>query len=89
MMGSVSSHTPAPSGPEPSVSDLEDAALRALAQLSGRGDPEAFQALLRISAAAGEHLGVSARSVAEAASWSAVAGAAGTTRQAAWSRWKT
>ncbi|CAL8896912.1 hypothetical protein KVA01_04830 [Kocuria varians] len=84
----VSSHEPTPFDHEPTVSQLEDSALRTLAQLSGRGDPEAFQALLRISAAVGEHLGISARSVAEAASWSAVAGAAGTSRQAAWSRWK-
>ena len=32
-------------------------------------------------------VGISARTLAEAQSWSSVAGLAGTTKQAAWSRW--
>ena len=51
--------------------------------------PEAFQALLTLSQLVGECLGQSARSLAAASSWSEVAGYSGTTKQAAWSRWRT
>ena len=58
--------------------------MRALAE---RADPEAFQALLRLSALVGECLGVNARALAVSGSWAKVAEVAGTSRQAAWSRW--
>jgi len=44
--------------------------------------------LLGLSQYVGECLGISARTLAEAQSWSSVAGLAGTTKQAAWSRWR-
>ena len=52
-------------------------------------DQEAFEALLRLSALVGESLGVSARTLAAGGSWARVAEVAGTTRQAAWSRWSS
>ena len=52
-------------------------------------DQQAFQALLRLSALVGEDLGVSARTLAAGGSWARVAEVAGTTRQAAWSRWSS
>ncbi len=70
------------------MAQLESAAMEVVRQLAASGDPEAFQALLRLSGTVGESLGISARNVAAASSWTAVAGAAGTSRQAAWSRWK-
>jgi hypothetical protein len=58
-------------------------------QLAEFTDPEAFQALLRLSAQVGEALGISARTLATTGSWAKVAEAAGTSRQAAWSRWSS
>ena len=55
--------------------------------LSSSQDPAAFQELLTLSGYVGEALGASARSLADAQSWSSVATHAGTTKQAAWSRW--
>ena len=55
--------------------------------LANSTDPTAFQTLLGLSQYVGECLGISARTLAEAHSWSSVAGLAGTTKQAAWSRW--
>ena len=66
---------------------LEETARSAVLDLAESPDPEAFQALLRLSALVGESLGVSARTVAAAGSWAKVAEVAGTSRQAAWSRW--
>ena len=77
------------SGPISSLEELERAAHDAVAQLAAQTDPEAFQALLRISALVGEALGVSARTLATAGSWAKVAEVAGTSRQAAWSRWSS
>ena len=75
-------------GPTPAgVGVLEETARDAVAALAESADPEAFQALLRLSALVGEGLGVSARTLAAAGSWAKVAEAAGTSRQAAWSRW--
>ena len=68
---------------------LEAQAREAILQLAEQPDPEAFQALLRLSALAGESLGVSARSIAGSGSWAKVAEVAGTTRQAAWARWSS
>jgi hypothetical protein len=45
--------------------------------------------LLRLSALVGEGLGVSARTLAATGSWAKVAEVAGTSRQAAWSRWSS
>ena len=68
-------------------SDIE-AEIRALLDaLAADSDPAAFQALLGLSHYLGECLGLSARTLADAQSWADVAGVAGTTRQAAWSRW--
>jgi hypothetical protein len=72
-----------------STEELELLARTAVAQLAERTDPEAFQALLRLSALVGESLGVSARSLAVSGSWAQVGDAAGTSRQAAWSRWNS
>jgi hypothetical protein len=66
------------------VAELARAALESLAH---RPDPEAFAHLLALAQANGESLGISARTLAELGSWSEVAEAAGTSKQAAWSRW--
>ncbi len=75
--------------PVPTLEDLERAAGDAINDLAQRTDPEAFQALLSLSALVGEALGVSARTLAATGSWAKVAEAAGTSRQAAWSRWSS
>jgi len=71
------------------VADLETRAREAVMELAQLPDQEAFEALLRLSASVGESLGVSARTLAAAGSWARVAEVAGTTRQAAWSRWSS
>jgi hypothetical protein len=76
-----------PQPPDSSVEELEARAREAINQLAELPDQQAFQALLRLSALVGENLGVSARTLAAGGSWARVADAAGTTRQAAWSRW--
>jgi hypothetical protein len=55
--------------------------------LTASTEPAAFEALLALSQYLGECLGRSARTLAESQSWGGVAGIAGTTKQAAWSRW--
>jgi len=60
----------------------------ALAALATRTDLEAFQELLGLSQYVGECVGESARSLAEHGSWSQVAEATGTSKQAVWSRWR-
>lgn len=67
------------------LAELAEAALGALAR---SGDPAAFAHLLRLTRVAGESVGVAARSMAEQRSWAGVADIAGTTRQAAWERWR-
>ncbi len=57
-------------------------------ELATSGDPQAFHELLAVSSHVGQAIGVAARTLAEDRSWSAVAGLAGTTKQAAWSRWR-
>ena len=57
-------------------------------ELAAQPDPEAFQELITLSEHLGRALGTSARLLAEAGSWSQVATCAGTTKQAAWSRWR-
>jgi hypothetical protein len=71
-----------------SVAELAEQAREALRALATRPELEAFQELLGLSAVAGECVGESARLLAEHGSWSQVAEATGTTRQAAWSRWR-
>jgi hypothetical protein len=68
-------------------SDIEAEVRTLLDVLSTSSDPAAFQALLGLSQHLGECLGLSARTLAESQSWGDVAGVAGTTKQAAWSRW--
>ena len=74
---------------ESSIEDLEVLARTTVIRLAERPDPEAFAALLRLSAVVGECLGISARALAVSGSWAQVGEAAGTTRQAAWSRWSS
>ncbi len=57
-------------------------------ELAECGDPEAFSELLALSSYLGQAIGTAARTMAERQSWSAVAGLVGTTKQAAWSRWR-
>lgn len=71
-----------------SVAELADLAREALSALATRPQLEAFQALLGLSAVAGECVGESARLLAVHGSWSQVAEVTGTTKQAAWSRWR-
>jgi hypothetical protein len=73
--------------PEPTTEALAQQARQAMEALAHSSDPAAFSELLRLSALAGECLGVSARSLAEGGSWAHVGEVAGVTRQAAWSRW--
>ena len=72
------------------LSDDElDALIRAaLAELTNRGTTEAFTILVALSGQVGTSLGEAARLVAERGSWSQVAQISGTTKQAAWSRWR-
>jgi hypothetical protein len=67
------------------LADLAEAIVRSLAQ---RDDPAAFGHLLHLTRLSGECLGVAARNLAHQGSWSRVADIAGTTRQAAWERWR-
>ncbi len=69
--------------------ELAALAEAAVAELARRGDPAAFEHLLRLTAVVGESVGVAARATAERSSWAGVAGIAGTSRQAAWERWRT
>jgi hypothetical protein len=71
-----------------SIAELAEQAREAIRALAGRLEVEAFQELLGLSALVGECVGESARSVAVHGSWSQVAEATGTTKQAAWSRWR-
>ena len=80
-------------GSHDDLSSLDDHALADLAraaadQLARRGDAEGFRLLIDLSAHIGTAVGESARRVAEKASWSQVAALSGTTKQAAWSRWR-
>jgi hypothetical protein len=67
------------------LADLAEACMRLLAQSD---DPAAFGYLLELTRLGGECLGVAARTLAHESSWSQVANIAGTTRQAAWERWR-
>jgi hypothetical protein len=74
----------------PQLDDLELAALAndAVTELSRRGSAESFRLLVELSAHIGTSLGEAARHVAATGSWSQVADITGTTKQAAWSRWR-
>ena len=80
---------PGPNQSEPTAEALALQAQEAVEALARLSDPAAFSELLRLSALVGECLGVSARSLADGGSWANVAEAAGVTRQAAWSRWRS
>jgi hypothetical protein len=67
------------------LADLAETSMQSLAQSE---DPTAFAHLLRLTRVAGECLGIAARTLAHERSWSQVADIAGTTRQAAWERWR-
>lgn len=76
-----------------SLDQLTDAELDALiraatAELAGRGTTSSFGVLIELSAQLGTAVGDSARRVAEQGSWSQVAEVSGTSKQAAWSRWR-
>ncbi|MDN5789452.1 MAG: hypothetical protein L0H25_01105 [Micrococcales bacterium] len=68
---------------------LAAAARENIDALSRSSDLAAFEELLGLSQYVGEALGASARTLAQASSWAAVGGLAGTTKQAAWARWRT
>lgn len=68
--------------------DLAQLAREALSALSRRGDPAAFAELLGMSGHVGSCMGEAARSLAAQGSWAQVAEVSGTTKQAAWSRWR-
>ena len=72
-----------------SVAELAESARQALRALATRPELEAFHELLDLSTVVGECLGESARLLASHGSWSQVAEATGTTKQAAWSRWSS
>lgn len=80
--------TPEPHIPEPSIAELGEQARRVLSALAERPDLMAFSELLSLNEFAGQCLGQSARTLAAHGSWSQVAGVAGTTKQAAWARWR-
>ena len=71
-----------------SVEELTTIARDAVHELAGTDDPAAFRALLAWRDEVGVCLGVAARTLARSAPWSNVATYAGTTKQAAWSRWR-
>jgi hypothetical protein len=68
------------------LADLAEASMRLLAQSD---DPAAFGHLLELTRLVGECLGLAARTLAHESSWSQVANIAGTSRQAAWERWRS
>lgn len=68
--------------------ELAERAELALRTLADRGDPAAFTHLLRLTGVVGECVGLAARSTAATSSWAGVGELAGTTRQAAWERWR-
>lgn len=73
------------------LSEREMAALiyRVTNELSTRGTREAFAELLHVVAHVGERVGVAARTFAASNSWSQVAEVSGTSKQAAWERWRS
>ena len=68
------------------LAEVAEASMRLLAQSD---EPAAFGYLIELTRLAGECLGVAARTLAHESSWSQVGNIAGTTRQAAWERWRS
>lgn len=58
-------------------------------ELSSRGTNESFAEMLKVVAYVGERVGDSARQLAASNSWSQVAQVSGTSKQAAWERWRS
>ena len=73
---------------EASPAQLAELAEAVVAALARSADPAAFAHLLQLTRIAGESLGTAARTLAQHSSWSGVADVAGTSRQAAWERWR-
>lgn len=73
------------------LSEGEMAALiyRIADELSTRGTRDAFAELLHVLPYIGERVGDAARILAASDSWSQVAQVSGTSKQAAWERWRT
>jgi hypothetical protein len=69
-------------------SELADLAETSMRMLAESEDPAAFGYLIELTRLGGECLGIAARTLAHDSSWSQVANIAGTTRQAAWERWR-
>ncbi len=61
---------------------------RALTLIASRADQESLAALVDLQTHAGVSLGEAARGVAANGSWTQVGELMGTTKQAAWSRWR-
>ncbi len=79
--------------PEFPLAELSDEQVATLArrltdELSRRGSHESFAELLRLVAYTGEQVGTAARNLASSTSWSEVAAVTGTSKQAAWERWR-
>lgn len=70
------------------IEHLSARAREAVQGLAAMDSPEAFTALLGLSEAVGLALAESARTLASGSSWSQVGAIAGTSKQAAWSRWR-
>lgn len=68
--------------------ELADLAAAAIDALARSGDPASFGHLLRLTRVTGEAVGTAARILADHSSWTGVAEIAGTSRQAAWERWR-
>ncbi len=78
-----------PEGMEPGTpEDLAELAEMTLRALAASRDPAAFGHLLRLTEVVGDCIAEAARTLANESSWSGVADIAGTTRQAAWARWR-
>ena len=77
-----------PRGRVPSSDELAETAAAAVRSLADSGDPAAFSHLLQLSQLVGEAIGDCARNIAEHSTWAGVADLAGTSRQAAWERWR-
>ena len=83
-----------PADPDTPVEDMTEGELAALIhrgidELSARGSREAFAELLRVVAYTGEKVGEAARLLATSNSWAQVADVSGTSKQAAWERWRS
>ena len=84
----MTAHTDLPLG---GLSEGEMAALiyRIADELSTRGTRDAFAELLHVLPYIGVRVGDAARILAASDSWSQVAQVSGTSKQAAWERWRT